>query len=188
MRFQTISVLLLLLTPATLVTAQTTGHSEPVPRVEIGLNYTYLHANAPPSGCGCFSLNGGSGTVLVNARRGWSAVADLNAAEAGNINATGQNITVFHYLFGPRWSYRSSSRFTPFGQVLVGGARETSNYISPQTVSAFGAGVGGGVTAALGRRIGWNIVQVDWIFTTLPNAQNNRQNDLRVGTGIVFRF
>ena len=30
-------------------------------RIELGANYNYARTNAPPGGCGCFSLNGGSG-------------------------------------------------------------------------------------------------------------------------------
>jgi peptidoglycan-associated lipoprotein len=33
------------------------------PRAELALGYTYMHSNAPPCGCGCFNLNGGSATV-----------------------------------------------------------------------------------------------------------------------------
>jgi hypothetical protein len=72
-----------------------------VPRAEMGLNYNYLHANAPPGQCGCFSLNGGSAAIVVNLRPRWSAVADITVAHANHVDGTLQNITIIDYLFGP---------------------------------------------------------------------------------------
>ena len=85
--------------------------ADEIPRYELGLNYNYFHANAPPGQCGCFSLNGGSGTIVVNLTPAWSGVADVAYAHANNVNNTSQNITIINYLFGPRYSRRTSSRF-----------------------------------------------------------------------------
>lgn len=157
-------------------------------RFEAGLNYNYFHANAPPGQCGCFSLNGGSGTFIANLTPKWSAVADIMLGHASNVNNTGQNITVFNYLFGPRYSYRTSSRFVPYGEVLLGGAKEDVNIQFAINRNAFGFGVGGGVTTTLKPKLGLTIIQADWIYTRIPNAVNNRQNDVRVSTGFTYRF
>jgi outer membrane immunogenic protein len=156
--------------------------------MEIGVGYAYFHANAPAAECGCFSLNGGSGSIVVNAPHGVSLVADLSAAHANNVDGTTQSVTIFDYLFGPRYSYRSAHRFTPFVQALAGGAKELSNYSYVQSANAFAAGGGGGVNIVIKRRIQWNIVEADYIYSRLPNAVNNRQNDLRVTTGFSIRF
>jgi len=88
------------------------------PVLEASAGYTFLHANAPPGQCGCFSANGGYGSVVLNMPRGFSIVADLAAAHATTIGSTAQTITVFNYLFGPRYTFRTvSRRFLPFGQV-----------------------------------------------------------------------
>lgn len=96
-----------------------------IPRHEIGLSYDYIHANAPPGQCGCFSLNGGSVTAILNVTPRLSIVADVAIAQASHVNGTQQNITIINYLFGPRYSRRGRSRFVPYDQVLVGGAKET---------------------------------------------------------------
>ena len=57
-----------------------------IPRLETGLNYNYFHANAPPGQCGCFSMNGGSATVVFNLRPAWSVVADMMLAHASQVN------------------------------------------------------------------------------------------------------
>jgi len=169
--------------------AQTFGlDAGQTPVLEFGLGYTYMHANAPPSGCGCFSLNGGYGSMIVHTEHGMALVADLSSAHANNVNSTTQNITVFDYLFGPRFYYHPASRFTPYAQVLAGGSEEFSNYVYAQGVTAFAASGGGGLSARLSRRWGWNIVEADYVYSQLPNAANNRQSDLRISTGITFRL
>lgn len=156
--------------------------------MELGFNYTYFHANAPPAQCGCFSMNGGGGTLVMNMPRGVSLVADLEGAHASKINGTSQNVSIFNYMFGPRYSYRTPSRFTPYGEVLVGGAEELSNYAFVQNRQALAVSGGGGVSRVLNRHLAWNMVEVDYVYSRLPNAVNDHQNDLRVSTGIVFRF
>jgi outer membrane immunogenic protein len=156
--------------------------------LEIGAGYAYFHANAPAMKCGCFSLNGGNGFFIVNAPHGMSLVADLSAAYANNINGTTQTVTIFNYLFGPRYSYRAAHRFTPFVQALAGGAKEMSNYGYVQNVNAFAASGGGGVNTVINRRIQWNIVEADYVYSRLPNAVNTHQNILRVTTGFSVRF
>jgi len=156
--------------------------------LDVGMNYAYVRANAPPAACGCFSMNGGGGNLVVNMRHGLSLVADLQATHANNLNGTTQSITVFDYLFGPRYSYRSGSRFTPYAQVLLGGSNELSTYAFVRNSQAFAVSGGGGVSRVLNRRLAWNIVEVDYIYSRLPNAVNDHQNDLRVTTGLAFRF
>lgn len=157
-------------------------------RIEVGANYNFFHANAPPGQCGCFSLNGGSGTFIYNMTPAWSAVADIMVAHANNVNNSGQNITIFNYLFGPRYSVRRYSRFVPYAEVMLGGAKEDVNFQFTINRNAFGFLGGGGVTTTLKPRLGLTIIQADWIHTRIPNAVNDRQNDIRISTGITYRF
>lgn len=159
-----------------------------VPRAELGLSYNYIHANAPPGQCGCFSLNGGSGTLIYNLRSKWGAVADVSEAHASNVNGTGQDITILNYLFGVRYSKRNSTRFVPYGQFLFGGAKEDVNFQFVINRNAFGFATGGGVNTRLSRRFGMTVMQADWVYTRIPNSKNNRQNDIRISTGLLYRF
>ncbi len=183
-------VVLLLVAPwAARAQAIPTGiFQEDIPRLEFGMNYNYIHANAPPGQCGCFSLNGGSGVLLVNLTPKWSAVSDVSVSHASNVNGTGQSITLIHYLFGMRYSKRNHTRFVPYGQVLFGGAKEDVNFQFVINRNAFGLSGGGGVTTRLSRRFDLNIVQVEYVHTRVPNGQNNSQNDTRVSTGVFYRF
>jgi outer membrane immunogenic protein len=164
------------------------GPIDEVSRFEVGANYNYFHANAPPGQCGCFSLNGGSATVVYNVRPAWAVVADLTVGHATNVDNSLQNITIFNYLFGPRYTRRTSRRFVPYGEVLLGGAKEDVNFQFTINRNAFGVLAGGGVTTKLNRRFGLTIIEGDWIYTRIPNAVNNRQNDLRIVTGVTYHF
>ena len=164
------------------------GASDNISRFELGANYNYFHANAPPGHCGCFSLNGGSATVVYNVTSRWAAVADLTLGHANNVNNTGQNITIFNYLFGPRYTRRMRSRFVPYGQILLGGAKEDVNFEFTINRQSFGLLTGGGVTTPLKKRFGLTLGEVDWIHTRIPNAVNNSQNDIRIVTGVTFNL
>jgi peptidoglycan-associated lipoprotein len=164
------------------------GVNGDVPRLEFGANYNYFHANAPPGQCGCFSLNGGSGTVVYNITPKWAAVADLMVGHANNVDNSLQNITIFNYLFGPRYTRRMSSRYVPYGQVFLGGAKEDVNFQFTINRNSFGLLAGGGVTTRLKRKFGLTLGEIDWIYTRIPNAKNDRQNNLRIVTGVTYHF
>jgi outer membrane immunogenic protein len=159
-----------------------------IPRLEFGANYNYFHANAPPGQCGCFSLNGGSATVVYNITSKWAGVADLTIGHANNVDNSLQNITIFNYLFGPRYTRRMSSRYVPYAEVLLGGAKEDVNFQFTINRNSFGVLAGGGVTTRLKRRFGLTLGEIDWIYTRIPNAKNNRQNDLRIVSGVTYHF
>jgi outer membrane immunogenic protein len=194
MRFNKAVLLATLIAVSATCSAQARGHEafgvDPgeTPVLEFTTGYSYLHANAPPAQCGCFSANGGFGSVVFNVPRGFGVVADLSGVHAHNLSGTTQTITLFNYLFGLRYSMRHvSHRFVPYAQGLGGGSQETSNYAAVQSVSGAAFSVGGGVTTAFSSHIG-GLVQVDWMGSRLPNGGNNVQNDLRVSTGITFRL
>ena len=71
---------------------QTAGQTAPTSdkplRAELALDYSYLRSNAPPGGCGCFNLNGGSATFAWPVKPGSFALAgDVTVAHAGAISA-----------------------------------------------------------------------------------------------------
>lgn len=178
------------------------------PKLEVGLDYNYVHANGPPGGCGCFSMNGGNGWVGLRLTNSFSAVGEFSAQHAGNIDNTGEDLTLFSYLFGPRFTLRKSERILPFGQVLVGGAHSTGTFepspgvgaglrsFSPAAVSGGGSGsfnafamvAGGGLDLKVSRHFGIRAFEADYYFTHFPNGVNDHQNNLRIAAGIIFRF
>jgi outer membrane immunogenic protein len=180
---------------AVVVRAQTPAATAPfgldpgqIAVMEVGVDYAYFHANAPPGKCGCFSLEGLGGGFAINAEHGFSAVLDLSTANANGINGTTQNIRILNFLGGPRYSFRSRSKFTPYGQVLIGASQEFSTVAFATNQTAFAVSGGAGVNHALGRYFGWKIVEASYLYSQLPNGSNDHQNDLRISTGLFFRM
>jgi outer membrane immunogenic protein len=165
------------------------------PAHEIAFDYTYVHTNAPPGGCGCFSMNGGGGSYAYHYGPQFAMVADVEVAHASKIDARGDDLTLTSFLGGPRFYYqRPNARWAPYGQALLGVVRETgglapanSNDGAPSS-SVFGATIGGGVEYRLNRMISLRLVEADYFVTTFDNRVNGRQNNIRVTAGVLFRL
>jgi hypothetical protein len=99
-----------------------------IPRYETFLGYTYVRANQFNQNTGLgqtiggFDMNGGSFQFIYNFNKWVSGVADIGAVTKQNVGVINANNTTTFYLFGPRFSYRKHSRFTPYGQIVFGGA------------------------------------------------------------------
>lgn len=164
-------------------------------RPEIALEYSYLHSNAPPGGCTCISLNGGSATFAWPLKTSPVAlVGDITAVHAGGISSGAYGLTLSTYTAGAR--YRPGFAFfslRPFAQALVGLAHSSGTLVQGQTAAsnagaAFAAKLGGGVDLAIGRRFSWRVIDADYLLTTIDNGSNNHQNNLGINTGVVFHF
>jgi len=164
------------------------------PSNEIALGYTYVHTNAPPAGCGCFSMNGGSGSYAYHFGPQFAAVIEVGAVHAGNVDGTGLDLTLTSYLGGPRFYYRRPhARFVPYGQILLGAVRATgelapANSGGSSSSTAFGSTLGGGVEFNINRSITLRVAQVDYFVTTFDNRADNHQNNLRIGAGAAYHF
>ena len=175
--------------------AQTTA-ADKQPRAELALDYTYLRSNAPPGGCGCFNLNGGSATFAWPVRPGkFALVGDITVAHAGAISSNGYSLTLGAYTVGVRYLPRFvRSPLRPFGQVLVGLAHSSGSLVQRQTPDAssageaFAANLGGGLDLRIDRRFSLRLVEADYLVTTFDNGDNDHQNTLRLSAGAVFHF
>ena len=165
-------------------------------RAELALDYSYLHSNAPPGGCGCFNLNGGSATFAWPVKPGGFALAgDVTVVHAGAISSTEDSLTLSAYTLGVRYrQHIGHSPLQPFGQVLVGLAHSSGSLVagpSPATSNAgaaFAASLGGGLDLRASRRFSFRLIEADYLLTTFDNGTNDHQNNLRISTGVVLRF
>lgn len=160
---------------------------------DVGGGYTYVRANAPPGGCGCFSLNGGNGWLALNATKSIAVVGEVGVQHASNVVGTGADLTLTSYLFGPRYTVRRFGRLQPFAQVLLGGAH-ASGSLAPGSsglagsANAFATIVGGGLDVRLNEHFSLRAIEANYYFTKFDNGVNDRENNLRIGVGIIFRF
>ena len=200
MRFGFKVISSLLLTIAAVSTASLTAQGDPAAEkplpAEIAVDYTYMHSNAPPSGCGCFMLNGGSGTVDWPLKpKHLALVADLTITTAAKIDSTDYNLTLGAFTIGARYVLPAGhTRFHPFAQVMAGGAHASGTLTLPPNPAysnaslAFAANIGGGVDIGINRRFSWRLVDADYLVTTFDNTLNNHQNNTRLSSGLVIHF
>jgi hypothetical protein len=160
------------------------------PQLEIYGGYDYvrfnINANVPgvaPSAS--YNANGGGGQVEYNSNRWLGVVGNLDGyyVSKGSTALAG----AFSYLFGPRFNLRRG-KVTPFAQVLFGGLTATSGIGNSGITSAFAMTAGGGMDCKLSKLISIRPLQAEYYLTKFPDGLNNRQNNFRLSSGVVFRF
>ena len=159
-------------------------------RIELYGGYDYIRFNInasasvlqPPSET--FNANGAGGQLVYNVNNWLGILGDLSGYWATNASRAG---AAMPYLFGPRASLRRG-KVTPFAQLLAGGILTSSGIQTSGWQSHFAMAVGGGVDVRISRHISFRPVEAEYFLTKIPDGLNNRQNNFRVGVGIVLRF
>ena len=190
MRIKVAAIVGLLLSHAAWINAQVAPSQL---RWEAAAEYNYIHSNAPPSGCGCFSLNGGNVSMAYRFAPHWQAVAEFGGSHAGSVNKTSNDLTLLNYLVGGRYVAEPGAKVHPFGQALFGGTHAGGRLYSQAggfsgSTNQFAMTVGGGIDLDLNSRWSLRLIEADYFLTKLPNGSNNRQNNLWLGTGLAVRF
>jgi outer membrane protein OmpA-like peptidoglycan-associated protein len=161
-----------------------------LPRFEVAGGYDYVNFN-PGDPFNSFNNHGGSGSFTYNATR-WLG---LTAEGAGynyrrDVNGTSLSGLWTTWLFGPRLNLRRFDYFVPFAEFLVGDASAGAN-IAGTKQQSFALAAGGGVDVVLNKHLAWRFAQIDYLMTNFSGpfvAATSRQNNLRLGTGLVLRF
>jgi outer membrane protein OmpA-like peptidoglycan-associated protein len=167
-----------------------------VPRYEIAGMYDYINLR-PGSPFTNFNTQGGAASFTYNASKwlgltgefaGYDFKRSLFPLTASTTEINGSMIS---YLFGPRLNWRKFDYFVPFAEFLVGGARADVELTGTGSQSAFALATGGGVDMVLTKNFAWRVAQLDYFMTNFSGpalGASARQNSLRAGTGLVFRF
>ena len=167
-----------------------------VPRYEITGMYFYINAS-PGSPFANFNNQGGGASFTYNASRWLGLTAEVAGYKfdrnlfplTGSNNSV--NGTMVSYLFGPRLNLRKFDYFVPFAHFLVGGAHGGTEMTGSVNQNSFALAAGGGLDMVLTRFLAWRVAQFDYLMTNFSGPAlggNARQDDLRAGTGLVFRF
>lgn len=160
-----------------------------VPQFEVAGEYSYIRAH-PDNPNGAFNLNGGIASFCYNVTDRFSAVGEFNATRFSGL-PNGVSSNMYTYLFGPRFSMRKSSRWTPFVHTLLGVGRVTASAGGVNAAeNALALAAGGGLDLRFHSRFSLRLVQADYLLTRFNGVAGNSetQNDLRISAGIVFRF
>jgi hypothetical protein len=209
----------ILLTSTLSLPAQTTekptSRETDYSKFELFLGFTHFGTgtNDTVPGNRMVGLNGGSTSAAFNFNRYIGFVADFGGYDDTQLQLTGAGAneplvvnssgTAYTYLFGPRFSFRNSSRFTPFAQVLVGGVHASDVTLSDCTGSActplprqtaLAMTGGAGLDIRLTRHFSIRAVQAEYMMTRFADVAvgstgaATTQNDLRLSSGLVFGF
>jgi len=176
--------ILLMLTTALPVKAQ----EEPAKLEESG-GYSFIRFNVNAKLPGVpahdsYNASGGGGQLAFNANSRLSLVGDLS----GYVVTAGRPIAgTFSYLFGPRLNFRRH-RITPFVQTLFGGIASTADLGSPGPANHFAMTAGGGLDYNLNKIVAIRVLQAEYYMTKFPDGLSNRQDNVRIATGLVFRL
>lgn len=156
------------------------------PKAEVFGGYSYLRVN-PGGGANGINLNGWNASVAGNLNNWFGIVGDFSGAYGSPTFAGVKVKTKAHnFLFGPRLSYRSNERFTPFAHALFGATRlEGSALGANVSDTSFAMALGGGIDAKLNDRVAVRVAQFDYLLTRFAS---DNQHNLRLSAGIVFRF
>ncbi|MGD0735572.1 MAG: hypothetical protein ABR976_10515 [Terracidiphilus sp.] len=166
-------------------------------RVELALDYTYLRSNAPPGGCGCFNMNGGSASFAWPVRSGRVAiVGDLTIdGSSAPISSNNFNLTLSTFTVGPRYlAPVHHFPIQPFGQVLFGAAHASGSLVKGKTpaytdaTATIALNLGGGADFRVNRTFSIRLAEADYLLTTFNNGVNNHQNNTRISSGLVIHF
>jgi outer membrane protein OmpA-like peptidoglycan-associated protein/opacity protein-like surface antigen len=189
-------------------TPYSSGTNNGTPKAELFVGYSYLRAvPAPSDGNRLVWLNGGSTSIAYNFTRHLGLVGDFGGFDDSQLLLTGTGTTpnssgtVYTYLFGPRYSFRNSTRLTPFVQALFGGIHASDVTLSSGCMGAgctplpaensFAWTGGGGLDFNLRRHLAIRIIQAEYLMTRFQDystGTTSSQNDMRLSSGIVFRF
>jgi outer membrane protein OmpA-like peptidoglycan-associated protein len=177
--------------PADAKTGSDTPPGRITPKFEIAGMFDYVNFN-PGGGFSSFNNYGGSGSFTWNASR-WIGLTEELGGLSYNRNVNGSSIHggITTYLVGPRLNLRKFDYFIPWAEFLLGGAHAGPPMTGTVSQSSFTLAAGGGVDIALTRNIVWRFAEIDYLMTNFTGSTlggNGRQDNLRLGSGIVLRF
>jgi hypothetical protein len=165
--------------------------------IEAAVTYTPAYAKVSNTSCNCFWFQGGTVDVAIPLRGSLSV--DFNVTGEHTTGLSGISMDKVDYLIGPRWSFdlfkkrESRHRSELFAEALAGAVRGFNGIFpesgsSTTSASSYAVQLGGGHDLALRSGVGLRLAEADYVRSGLPNNGSDTQNDLRLATGVYFRF
>ena len=162
-----------------------------VPRYEIAGTFNYVNFQ-PGDPFQSFNNYGGAGSFTYNVSR-WVGLTDESSwlHYTRNVSGTSSNGDLSTFLAGPRLNLRKFDYFVPFAEFLVGVAHGGPPMTGASSQNSLAVAAGGGVDLAVTKYVAWRFAQIDYLMTSFTGPSqgaSGRQNNLRLGTGIVVRW
>jgi outer membrane protein OmpA-like peptidoglycan-associated protein len=161
------------------------------PRFEVAGMFNYANFN-PGGDFSSFNNFGGSGAFAWNVSP-WLGLAEEVGGLSYNRSINGVTLHggITTILIGPRLNVRKFNYFVPFAEFLLGGAHAGPQMTGTSDQSSFALAAGGGVDIVLTKNVVWRFAEIDYLMTNFSGVNvggSARQDNLRLGSGIVLRF
>lgn len=161
--------ILLLLSPLT-------AAAQVIPQVQIfGGYFSYLSNNSPSN------LIGWDIAVTPDLNDWLSVTADFSGNYGSDFL---QDVSAYHFLFGPEVAYRRIEKITPFARMLFGAAHQSFTG-GRSSRNAVVLGFGAGIDFAISELLAIRVIQADYLHDFYSDAGENRA---RLSFGAVIRL
>ncbi len=181
-------IMLLAVCMASVCRAQGIATAAREANVDFAAGFVVIHSNAGPTDCGCFYQLGGNIQASAARPSGIGLVFDVGETSTSNINGGNHDLKLYTFLAGARYMRDLSYGFRGYAQALVGAGHSSTDFIYDNGQTALAYAGGGGLNYRISSRFSARILEVDYLLTEIPNAANNKQNQLRLTAGVVFHL
>lgn len=160
--------------------------TEPLSRWNFIGEFLWLHTNAAPGQCGCFSLYGVAVGVDRMLTPNWDVIGRFDYSQAGNATFA-QNLKLYTLQGGIKRNVRTGRRDSYFVEAMAGFASPSSNFTANNNMTFAGtAGIGADISIT--KKISWRVAEVGYMITTENNGGDNKEQNIKFATGIKFKF
>jgi outer membrane immunogenic protein len=165
-------------------------------KFEVFGGYSYMRSNVVLTGAP-LTLNGGSASMAMYFNDWLGIAGDFGLYRQNNVAGQGFNLVFSTYQFGPRLRFSNATRATPFVHFLWGAGHAGGTLYTRSLgygVPPLGANytfvltAGGGADWRVSSRISIRMIEAEYIHSEFLNFSGNRQENIRLSTGVVFNF
>jgi hypothetical protein len=157
-----------------------TALAQQAPKWEVYGGYSHLLGDINHTS---FNLDGGEAAAVQNVNSWFGGMLDFGT-QWGTRN--GFNTNSQQIMYGPVFSYRKLSLFTPSAHALLGAVRGSEGFAGiPAAATTFGAAFGGSIDFKITNMISFRVLQGDLIVT---DFMKRHQESVRFSSGLVFTF
>ncbi len=159
--------------------------ADDTPKAEVFGGYQFTHFGS--SGAS-ENFNGWNASVTGNVNKTFGVTGDFSGSYK---TISGVSVKAYTYTFGPTISLNHEGTVNPFVHALFGGAHlsgsiSSGGFSGSASTNAFTMAMGGGIDAKVAPRIAVRLIQADWVYFHFQGQSFS--NNVRVSTGLVFRF
>ena len=152
------------------------------PKAEVFGGYQYLHLGGSGTDV---NANGWNASLTGNFTKSFGVTADFSGAYK---TISGVDTKVYSYAGGPVVNLNSGGKVNPFVHALFGGAHASASLsgVGSASQNGFTMMFGGGADVKVNPILAVRVIQADWVYYRFSG--NSESHNVRISTGIVFRF